>query len=202
MQSFPLGGVTLSDNNNLMHLSPLNDSDESLLQHVKDLITTPRNTSKRASLDYSTEYSVNPLISSPVTTKSFGIPNSDNSSINPDDEFCVIDFKSSDNPVITGATVNDSTLDVNTLRSKLATLESSNQFSPLVSHKIVKRSSPMDNDLQEIDDLEIAGGGMKEVMVEVNTPRTVISWQFSSQPRGIAMGLNYMENENAHVQSV
>ena len=177
----------------------MNDSDESLLQHVKDLITTtPRNSSKRVSLDNSTDYSVDPL-RSPVTTQSYSVPNSDNGSNDPDDEFCVIDLKSGGNLVTSDYFENGSSLDVHTLRSKLATIESSNNGSPNISFNHENGNAPIHDCLQEIDDLEVVGGGMHQVFVEVDTPRTKISWQFSSQPRGIAMGLNYNENKKEDV---
>lgn len=41
--------------------------------------------------------------------------------------------------------------------------------------------------------MNIEGGAVHHVSTEVHTPRTVLAWQFSSQPRGIAVGLSYRD---------
>ncbi len=94
------------------------------------------------------------------------------------------------------------------MRAKLATLEASNNNDPSTTAAATTNgfngnsaSSSQDN-AQEVDDLEVDGGQCHKVMVKVSAPRTVVQWQFSSQPRGIAMGLNYQESENGDVKSV
>ena len=41
--------------------------------------------------------------------------------------------------------------------------------------------------------MNIEGGAIHQVPTVVRTPRTVVAWQFSSQPRGIAVGLSYKD---------
>ena len=91
------------------------------------------------------------------------------------------------------------------MRAKLATLEALNNNDPsttTVNGFNGSSASNSQDDAQEVDNLEMGGGQCHRVMVKVSTPRTVVQWQFSSQPLGIAIGLNYQESEDGDVKSV
>ena len=47
--------------------------------------------------------------------------------------------------------------------------------------------------VKEEQEMNIEGGAIHQVPTEVHMPRTVLAWQFSSQPRGIAVGLSYRD---------
>lgn len=193
---FP-GGVPLSDSS-LLHLSPLDGSDESLLQHLKELTRPKKEPSQRSSFENSIEYSVEPLHArldlDPTTT--YTLTSTDNTTVDPDDEFCVIDTM----PKGEAFPFGDSRLDVHALRNKLASLESStvNGLEEETGdyRKGSNQVSPTSSDIQEVSDMEVEGGSVHSVLVLVETPRTVVSWQFSSQPKGIALGLKYQERED------
>lgn len=201
ISSFP-GGVALSNNNSLF----LDGSDESLLAHIKEL-TNHDKTSHNSSLENSVEYSVEPL-HKPETqsnlTYTVTASSGNGDTVDPDDGFCVIETAKNNSEVfpIGLDSPGDSRLDVNALRAKLARLESGGEENRIMedsekdgsSSSIVR--SPPDSFLKEESDLDINGGMVHSVAVTVATPRTGVFWQFNSQPKGIAIGLNYQETED------
>ena len=197
INTFP-GGVSLSDSSTL-HLSPLDGSDESLLQHVRELVKTPRNISERVSLENSVEYSVDPVLSNTNITYTMTSTTTSSSQItDPDDEFCVIEAMPRNEVFPVGVdSPGDPRLDVSALRAKLATLETSTTpMSNGTDNRLSsKPGTPLDSDVQEMEEMEVAGGASHHVKILVNTPRAVVAWQFSSQPKGLAVGLNYQEQE-------
>ena len=202
---FP-GGVPLSDSS-LLHLSPLDGSDESLLQHLKEMTRPKKEPSQRSSFENSVEYSVEPLHNTrldldPTTT--YTLTSTDTTTVDPDDEFCVIETMSKNDDFPVGQdTHGDSRLDVHALRAKLANLESSTVNGLEEEGGDYRRgsnqTSPTSSDMQEVNDMEVEGGGVHSVVVLVETPRTVVSWQFSSQPKEIAVGLKYQEREGDEI---
>ena len=140
---------------------------------------------------------MDPLLSpAPVMrTDTFGLTSSDNDTVDTEDEFCIIDIGTNQNETLVQIGAEDSKLDVSTLRAKLATLETSNTNEFMnSSNELESARSPIDDDIQEVEDMEVVGGGSHQVIVKVDTPRSIVMWQFSSQPRGIAMGLGYQES--------
>ena len=208
INTFP-GGVSLSDSSTL-HLSPLDGSDESLLQHVRELVKTPRIISERVSLENSVEYSVDPVLSNTNITYTMTSTTTSSSKItDPDDEFCVIEAMPRNEVFPVGLdSPGDPRLDVSALRAKLATLETST--TPMSNGTLKetenrlssKPGTLLDSDIQEVEEMEVAGGASHHVKVLVNTPRTVVAWQFSSQPKGLAVGLNYQEQEGDKIVEV
>lgn len=203
ISSFP-GGVTLS-NNSLF----LDNSDESLLAHLKDLVR--KGSSHHSSLGNSVEYLVEPLHKNDSQALTYTMTATDTTAVDPDDEFCVIETMPKSEVFPIGLdSPGDPHLDVHALRVKLSRLESDASL----SEKMVgsKRdggissngssstlTSPADSIVGEVNDLEVGGGVIHNVSVTVATPRTGVIWQFNSQPKGIAIGLKYQETEDTDV---
>ena len=202
---FP-GGVPLSDSS-VLHLSPLDGSDESLLQHLKELTRPKKEPSQRSSFENSAEYSVEPLHNAQLDldpTTTYTVTSTDTTTVDPDDEFCVIETMPKGESFPIGQDNHgNSRLDVHALRAKLASLESSTVNGLEEEAGDYRRGSnqmsPTNLDMQEVTDIEVEGGGVHSVLVLVETPRTVVSWQFSSQPKGIAVGLKYQEREGDEI---
>ena len=98
-------------------------------------------------------------------------------------------------------------LDVNALASKLASLDPSNfessQYSmrSLTSSVIAPRAGPgtttngsADADIENCE-VMLGGGEAHQVGVEVTSVGTIVAWEFSTEPKGIAFGISYKETE-------
>ncbi|XP_019854093.1 PREDICTED: FYVE and coiled-coil domain-containing protein 1-like [Amphimedon queenslandica] len=141
----------------------------------------------------------------------------------PDDEFCVIETMSTKSDNVYPFGTPDSRLDVTALQAKLSKLETG-QATPGGSRRDPSSSSTpqlsrfddSERDgsgeasgkipgtpgsvIREVNDMEVEGGKTHTVTVMVRTPRTVVLWQFNSQPKGIAVGLKYQESHETETQ--
>ena len=141
----------------------------------------------------------------------------------PDDEFCVIETMSTKSDNVYPFGTPDSRLDVTALQAKLSKLETG-QATPGGSRRDPSSSSTprlnrfddSERDgsgeasgrvpgtpgsvIREVSDMEVEGGKTHTVTIMVGTPRTVVLWQFNSQPKGIAIGLKYQESNETETQ--
>jgi hypothetical protein len=201
VNSFP-GGVPMSSS------LFLGGSDEPILKHVQNLTPfankTSQNSSQQNSLDNSAEYHIQRLNSKspsipPLPSLNYTI-SSDTTAADPDDDFCIIDALIGSD-MFSGGMDSSGTahLNVVALQAKLATLESAAAHN---DQDIVEKDGrkhqlhPPDDDVIEVEDVEVEGGEVLPIQVPVALPRTVVSWQFSSQPKGIAIGLKYSHRED------
>lgn len=192
INAFP-GGVSLSTNNSLF----LGGSDdESLLQHLKEL-NSQKPLDQQSPDENSAEYSVEPLRRNLLEPVTYTVTATDVTTVDPDDEFCVIEAMPKSEVFPMGLdSPGNSHLDVHALQAKLAKLESTSECIDEMDGLRRSSLSPAQSDVMEVDDMEVDGGKVHNVAVKVATPRTVVSWQFSSQPKGIATGLKYQERED------
>ena len=201
INAFP-GGVSLSTDNSFFLGG--SDDDESLLQHLKELTHSQAlnkkspsdNNETQRSIEDSAEYSVEPLHKNLLEPVTYEMITTDATTIDPDNEYCIIDAFPKSELFPVGLDSSDNThLDVHALRAKLAKLEETDETERDGLTNGRRRSS-LDSNLKEADDLEVEGGKVHNVTIKVATPRTVVSWQFSSQPKGIATGLKYQETKD------
>ena len=203
INTFP-GGVSLSDSS-VLQLSPLEGSDEPVLQ-LTQATGRPKGLS-----DNSVEYSIEPLGKGSTDDLRYRMV-SDSTEQDPDD-FCVIDTVPKGSSFPGGL---DPALDVNALQAKLSQLNTSGGKTTPTSNGMTQEGvsigpnnggrstgcSPLSQEVQEVEDMTIEGGATHNVTVNVSTPRTIVGWQFVSQPKGIAVGLNYRERDSTRSMEV
>ena len=96
-------------------------------------------------------------------------------------------------------------LDVNALASKLASLNPSNfeasqrsvgaLTSSVFSRAGLTNGRP-DADIESCE-VMLGGGESHQVGVEVGSVGTIVAWEFSTEPKGIAFGISYQKEEEA-----
>lgn len=196
INNFP-GGVLLSDSSMLQ----LDSSDEHILQSVHDGMRQTVDP-----LQASGQYAIEPLnsptiISAPASYTDgytpteevlFTLTSARGRTANPDDDFCLIEAQPRSEAFPLGLdSPGDPQLDLLALQQRLAILEDG--ASPNVPRRDTSRArgGSVMRDVQEVSEMMIEGGGLQRVNVEVDMPRTVVTWQFSSQPGGISFGLMF-----------
>ncbi len=90
-------------------------------------------------------------------------------------------------------------LDVNALASKLATLEGygANQNVGAASERRLSTDSAGRVGCADVTEVVMEGGGVHKVPVKVEQHRTAIVWEFSTEPKGIAFGIWYRETKGS-----
>ena len=181
----------------------LDSSDEPVLQSVRDNVHHDA-----AAADLQSSYTIQPLnsptiISAPASSSTGGhTPNDEvlftltsakGRTADPDDDFCLIEAQPRSEAFPLGLdSPGDPHLDLRALQKRLARLE--DDGSPSVDRRAGtprERAGSVVKDIQEVSEMLIEGGGMHRVTVAVDTPRTVVTWQFSSQPGGVGFGLMF-----------
>ena len=192
INNFP-GGVSLSDSSMLQ----LDGSDEPVLQSVRD------NVHHDPASDLQSSYTIQPLnsptiISAPASSTGDHTPNEEvlftltsakGRTADPDDDFCLIEAQPKSEAFPLGLdSPGDPHLDLRALQQRLAILEDDNGMDRRAGTPRGRAGSVV-KDIQEVSEMQIEGGGTHRVTVVVDMPRTVVTWQFSSQPGGVGFGL-------------
>ena len=159
----------------------------------------------------STEYIVDPELKKKEAQKNgdadFKITSVEGSS--PSDSYYIIDATPQGSQFPVGLDSPGHTqLDVTALASKLASLEPEGLVDPerlltdtLTSSANLGLSVGRANTTDYCEVL-LSGGGVHRVPVPVDKSGTVVLWEFRTDPKGIAFGLTYQENENGKEEEV
>ena len=146
----------------------------------------------------STDYAVDPELKKMETQKSDASKNFHISSVDGetgDDGYYVIDArpKGSVFPVGLDSSSSSMQLDVNALATKLASLEVG-QLEKQESSTASFTTSPTAEDTHYCE-VMLGGGEAHKVTVVVEKLGTVVAWEFSTEPKGIAFGISYQQND-------
>ena len=108
-----------------------------------------------------------------------------------DDSYVVIETQNSGSMFPLGLDSNQGRLDISALASKLASLEAADRERNL-STPSGRSLSPPSSDFKEV---AMEGGASHKVTITVDTIGTVVGWEFSSEPKGLAFGITFCRDD-------
>ena len=108
-----------------------------------------------------------------------------------DDSYVVIVTQNSGSMFPLGLDSNQGRLDISALASKLASLEAADRERNL-STPSGRSLSPPSSDFKEV---ALEGGASHKVTIAVDTIGTVVGWEFSSKPKGLAFGITFCRDD-------
>ena len=81
---------------------------------------------------------------------------------------------------------------MNSLATKLASLEVADRDRGEVSTPVGRSLTPLSSDFKEV---ELEGGACHKVTMTVETIGTVVGWEFSTEPKGLAFGITFCKDD-------
>jgi len=203
--------VQNSDGHSLDGTASANDLDDATSLDISTQFETAPSSINPAGFDTaslqscnSTDYGVDPELKKVEAQKSpannFHISSVDGET--KDDGYYIIDAKPKGSafPVGLDSSSSSMQLDVNALASKLASLEVG-QLENLESSTASFMTSPNKENAQYCE-VMLGGGEAHKVTVQVDKLGTVVAWEFSTEPKGIAFGISYQANEQQSREEV
>ena len=108
-----------------------------------------------------------------------------------DDSYVVIETQTSGSMFPLGLDSQQGRLDVNALATKLASLEVANRDREM-STPVGRSLTPLSSDFKEVG---LEGGACHRVTITVETIGTVVGWEFSTEPKGLAFGITFCKDD-------
>ncbi|KAL5508914.1 hypothetical protein EMCRGX_G004177 [Ephydatia muelleri] len=108
-----------------------------------------------------------------------------------DDSYVVIETQTSGSMFPLGLDSQQGRLDVNALATKLASLEVTDRDREM-STPVGRSLTPLSSDFKEVG---LEGGACHRVTITVETIGTVVGWEFSTEPKGLAFGITFCKDD-------
>ncbi|KAL5508930.1 hypothetical protein EMCRGX_G004196 [Ephydatia muelleri] len=108
-----------------------------------------------------------------------------------DDSYVVIETQTSGSMFPLGLDSQQGRLDMNALATKLASLEVADRDREM-STPVGRSLTPLSSDFKEVG---LEGGACHRVTITVETIGTVVGWEFSTEPKGLAFGITFCKDD-------
>ena len=108
-----------------------------------------------------------------------------------DDSYVVIEMQTCGSMFPLGLDSQQGRLDVNALATKLALLEVADRDREM-STPVGRSLTPLSSDFKEVG---LEGGACHRVTITVETIGTVVGWEFSTEPKGLAFGITFCKDD-------
>ena len=107
------------------------------------------------------------------------------------DSYVVIETQTSGSMFPLSLDSQQGRLDVNALATKLASLEVADRDREM-STPVGRSLTPLSSDFKEVG---LEGGACHRVTITVETIGTVVGWEFSTEPKGLAFGITFCKDD-------